>query len=250
MHSINNLSGNKIKEIKKLHLKKYRDEKCLYIAEGEKAFEEAVAENIEILEIYALKTYKVKYKENKTVYVSENDMKKISTTASACEVLIIAKQKDTSEKALKGEKLILIDSISDPGNLGTIIRSASAFGADGIILYSDCVELYSPKVIRSCAGNFYKTPIIKIKTSEELKEMFPNHTLISTALKKDNTITINEIRKLDKLVIMFGSEANGLSKKLIETADKNILLNMKNNVDSLNIAVCASIILYEMFNIC
>ena len=147
---------------------------------------------------------------------------------------------------MQENKLALFENISDPGNLGTIIRSASAFGIEGIILFKDCVDLYSPKVIRSCAGNFFKTPIAEIKNINELKTNLKNHKFISTSISKKNNISLKECSKINKFVIMFGSEANGLSKELTELSDRNIKLEMKNNVESLNLAVSASIIFYEI----
>lgn len=247
MHTVRSISNNKMKEIIKLHQKKYRDELKLFIAEGEKAFEEVLKENIEIVNIYALETFYPKIKTDKITVISENEMKKISTTASVCEVLVVGKQKKHSDGVKNGNRIILLDRISDPGNLGTIIRSAAAFDIDGIIIFGDSTELYSPKVIRSAAGNFFKTPVSFIKSIKELKQLFPNHTLISTALKEENNISIKDAKKLEKFIIMFGSEAQGLNKQLIETADKNIVLEMKKNVESLNLSVSASIIMYELF---
>ncbi len=249
MHSLDKLSNNKIKEIKKLHQKKYRDESNIFIVEGIKALEELIVANIEIIEIFATKEIKNKKISKEITLISEDDMKKISTTSSVCEILTIAKKKETKiDEITKKNKLILLDSISDPGNLGTIIRSAAAFDVEGIILFGNCVELYSPKVIRSSAGNFFKVPIVNIETADELKKYFPNHIIISTALSKQINISIKEISKLEKTIIMFGSEANGLCEALINIADKNILLNMKKNVESLNLSVSASIILYELFS--
>ena len=248
MSSINAIPKNKIKEIVKLHQKKYRDELGLFFFLCIKAIEELIKNNIDIKEIYALKDFKTgKY----TVkIIDESTMKKISTTSSTCEILAVAKKKEYNINDFKNKnKLILLDSISDPGNLGTIIRSASAFRIDGIVLYKDCVDMYSSKVIRSAAGNFFKTPIIEVKDTEDFNQNFKDFKKISTALYKKNTISIDECKNIKKYIIMFGSEANGLSTELIKIADKNIILKMKNNVESLNLSVCASIIMYELFKL-
>lgn len=251
LHSLNTISNNKIKEIVKLHQKKYRDEQRLFIAEGEKALQEAIDSNIEITEIYALKTFNTSNIKKEVCIIPENIMKKISTTDSVCEVIFVAKKIDVDEKSFTNlNKIALIDSISDPGNLGTIIRSASAFGIEGIILFGNCVDLYSTKVIRSCTGNFLKTPILQMKNIEDLKSKFPNHKLIATALSKENNISLKECAKIDKYIIMLGSEAKGLCIDLIKLADKNLRIEMKNNVESLNLSVCASIIFYELFTNC
>ena len=245
MSSINSISNNRIKEIVKLHQKKYRDELGLFIVEGIKAVEELIKNNIDIREIYALKAFETE-KYNVKI-IDEAIMKKISTTSSTCEILAVAKKKEYNINSLKNKnKLILLDSISDPGNLGTIIRSASAFGIEGIILYKDCVDMYSSKVIRSAAGNFFKIPIIIIKNTEEIKNNFKDFNKIATALYEKNTNSIEECKNIKKYIIMFGSEANGLSNELINIADKNIILKMNNNVESLNLSVSASIIMYNL----
>ncbi len=245
MSSINSISNNRIKEIVKLHQKKYRDELGLFIVEGIKAVEELIENNIDIKEIYAIKAFDT---EKYTVkIIDESIMKKISTTSSTCEILAVAKKKEYKiNDYIKKNKLILLDSISDPGNLGTIIRSASAFGIEGIILYKDCVDMYSSKVIRSAAGNFFKIPIIIIKNTEEIKNKFKDFNKIATALYEKNTNSIEECKNIKKYIIMFGSEANGLSNELINIADKNIILKMNNNVESLNLSVSASIIMYNL----
>lgn len=251
LHSLNTISNNKIKEIVKLHQKKYRDEKGLFLAEGEKSLQEALNSDIEIIEIYALKSFNATNIKKEVCIIPENIMKKISTTDSVCEVLFVAKKKKINEQDfLTLNKIALIDSISDPGNLGTIIRSATAFGIEGIILFGNCVDLYSSKVIRSCTGNFLKTPILQIKNTEDLKTKFKNHKIIATALSKENNITLKECAKIDKYIIMLGSEAKGLCSELINIADKNIKIDMTNEVESLNLSVSASIIFYELYTNC
>lgn len=248
MRSVETISNNKIKEIIKLHQKKYREETKLFIAEGIKILEELFSIKADIKEIYAIKDIKVNGKQIPAQIIDEAVMKKISTTDSPCEVITIAKEKHYNiQDFSKYKRLILLDSISDPGNLGTIIRSASAFGVEGLILYGNCVEIYSPKVIRSTAGNLFKIPFITINEKEELQKYFKSHKKIATSLAKTNNITLEECAKLDKYILMLGSEAKGLSKDLTDISDKNIRLDMKNNVESLNLSVSASIIMYELF---
>ena len=247
MHSINELSNNKIKEIIKLHQKKYRDELGLFIAEGEKILEELSNAKADIIEVIALKNKKLKTNIQNIKFVDESIMKKISTTSSVCEVITIAKKRSVSiSNITKKKKLVLLDSISDPGNLGTIIRSACAFGIDGIILFGNCVDLYSPKVIRSCTGNFFKIPIVQLNSIEELNKNLKDYKKIATSLSKENNIEIKDCNNFEKFIIMFGSEAKGLCKELTNITEKNIKIDMKNNVESLNLAISASIIFYEL----
>ena len=143
------------------------------------------------------------------------------------------------------QKVILLENIKDAGNLGTIIRSAAAFGADGIILYGDCVDLYSPKCVRSTVGNLWKLPIIKIKNLEELKKYFDKFTRIATLPRTDNLLKNYKLKM--PALIMFGSEADGLSQELIDYSTDKLKIEMKDNVESLNLATSVSVIVYELF---
>ena len=248
MCAVKTVSNNKIKEIVKLHQKKYREETGLFIAEGEKILEELINSNSEIIQVLALNSFNFSKFDITPTIIDESTMKKLTTTSSVCEVLTVAKKKEFNINAFaKLNKIALLDSISDPGNLGTIIRSAAAFGIEGIILYGNCVDRYSSKVIRSSTGNFFKTPIIELSNTDDLKKMFKEHTIIATALSEDNNISLKDCAKLEKYIIMLGSEAKGLTKELINITNKNIKLEMKKNVESLNLSVCASIIFYELF---
>ncbi len=241
------ISKNQIKEIVKLHQKKYRDEKGLFIIEGYKALKEIIDNNIEICNIYVLKGSNIQHLPENTILIDEYIMKKLTTTNSVCEILAVAKKKKTEKTIFNNmTKIALFEEISDPGNLGTILRSASAFNIDGIILFGDCVDLYSTKVIRSAVGNMFKTPVLEIKNTAELKNLLPKHTFISTALSKHNNIEIKDCQNFKKIVIMFGSEAKGLSQNILNITDKNIKIEMNKNVESLNLSVSASIIFYEL----
>lgn len=249
MHNVA-ASKNKLKEIAKLHQKKYREETGLFIAEGAKILDELIAENAQIVEIFSLKEFENEKIKCPVYITDEAGMKKITSTDSVCDILTVAKKKNYDIKNISTlNKLILLESISDAGNLGTIIRSAAAFGIEGIILFGNCVDLYSSKVIRSTAGNFFKIPIINISTTDELKKHFKSHVKIATALSKRNNITLKDCNQFSKYIIMFGSEAHGLCDDLIKISDKNIRLEMHNNVESLNLAVSASIVMYEISNI-
>ncbi len=251
MYLKNPVSKNKLKEIVKLHTKKYRDKSDLFIAEGFKPLEEIIANNVEIIDIFALKGADISGIKIPVTIIDETVMEKISTTNSVCEILTVAKKRKYAPDILCNlNRIILIDSISDPGNLGTIIRSASAFNIDGIILYNNCVDLYSTKVIRSAAGNLFKTPIFYIKNIQELQRYTQNHKIIAASLKEENNISFEKCANLDKYIIMFGSEAKGLSSELTNLAEKNIKIEMKKNVESLNLSVSVSIILYELCQKC
>ena len=143
-------------------------------------------------------------------------------------------------------KVILLEGIKDAGNLGTILRTASAFGIDGIVLYGDTVDLYNPKCVRSTVGCLWKTPVIKVENFKGLKDIFTPFERVATLPKGDNVIGLSDYKPNEKVLIMFGSEADGLSDELKSFATKNVTIEMNNSVESLNLGVSASIIMYKM----
>ena len=142
-------------------------------------------------------------------------------------------------------KIILLEGIKDAGNLGTIIRTAAAFGIDGIILYGDTVDLFNPKTVRSAVGNLWKLPIISVKDFSELKSAVKDFDKIATLPEGKNVINLREYKPSGKTVVMFGSEADGLSDELKNFADKNVRIEMSKNVESLNLSVSAAIVMYK-----
>ena len=177
-------------------------------------------------------------------------MEKISSTKSPVNILSAAKEPNYKiEDILKKEKLLLLDNIKDAGNLGTIIRSACAFGVDGILLFGDCVDEFSSKVIRSSAGNIFKIPIVKLNSDMCLmQEIKKSHKIISTVApygkwgKSAKDCTNATYKK--PYVVMLGSEASGLCNELLSMADEHVTLMTNNDVESLNLAVFAGILLY------
>ena len=218
------------------------------MAEGKKFLEELVESNVKIKDVFVVDGFDSAGMNLPFNVVSESIMKKLSTTESACDVLAVAEKRIINKKDFSlYKKVLLLDSIADPGNLGTIIRSAAAFGLDGIVLFGNCVDLYSSKVIRSSAGNFFKVPVISVKNIEEIEELFKNSLKIATSLLDKNNIKLEECSKSSNVLVMMGCEASGLSLELMKIADKNLRLDMAKGVESLNLAVSASILIYELY---
>ena len=141
----------------------------------------------------------------------------------------------------------MLENIRDLGNLGTIIRTAVAFGIDSVVLYGETVDLYNPKVVRSAVGNLWKINIVQMKTVEELKKYFSDYDCYGTLPKAENSKYLSDTKFTnEKNVIMFGSEADGLSEELKEFATDNITIEMMGNVESLNLSVSAGVVMYNL----
>ena len=243
---ITSVNNDLVKETAKLLRGKYRDETGLFLIEGEKGVKEAIEAGVNIKHIFALEGFK-DYPEEITIETTEAVLSKISDTKTAPKVIAVAHQPKQDINLLKkANKVVLLEGIKDAGNLGTILRTASAFNIDAVILYDDTVDLYNPKCVRSTVGCLWKTPVYKIKELDELENIFTQFEKIATLPKSDNVINLSDYTPADKTLIMFGSEADGLSEELKSFATKNVTIEMTDNVESLNLSISAGILMYKI----
>lgn len=243
---ITSVNNDLVKEYAKLLQKKYRKDK--FILEGYKAIKEAYNSKIEIEALFVEKSHLEDFKFFNKEIIETNYavLKKLSDTETPPVAVAIGIQKKYSPEIIKNlKKIILLEGIKDAGNLGTIIRSAVAFRADAIILYGDCVDIYNPKCVRSTVGNLWKIPVINIKTIEQLQKYTNNFTRIATLPRTNNLLKSFELKT--PALIMFGSEADGLSEELIKYSTESIKIEMSKEVESLNLATSVSVIMYELF---
>ena len=244
---ITSVNNELIKETAKLLQKKYRDETGLFIIEGEKGVTEAIEAGLEIKNIFVLEGFE-SFKDLNPIEVTEPVLAKITEAKTPPKAAAVAKRPEYNTKDLKNiKKAALFEGIKDPGNLGTILRTAAAFGIEGIILYGDTVDLYNPKCVRSSVGNLWKTKVFEIKDFSLLKDYFADFQRLATLPASNKTIPLNDYKPKDKVLVMFGSEADGLSEELKEFATDNLTIESSSNVESLNLSISAGIILYNIF---
>ncbi|MFH0703146.1 MAG: RNA methyltransferase [bacterium] len=253
MKEITSINNPLIKKVHSLKEKKNRNEQGLFLLEGYKAIIEALKSGIKLEDIFIDKDFNRKIPDFPNIYsVNEQILRKISTTESPPEILATAYQLKFSINDFftsDNPVIIILENIKDPGNLGTIIRTAKACNVSGIILTDETVDIYNPKIVRSSAANLWKIPIIYISEKNKIKEnlnKFKKSQFIATTVKKaQNTYLYYDIDYKKPTVLMFGSEAEGLSEELLNQADKLITIPMNEQVESLNLSISAGIILYE-----
>ena len=251
MNEITSLNNELVKATSKLSQKKYRDETGLFLLEGEKALEEAVKSNLKIQNIFINKNSDKlikKYEKYSPVLVNDKILEKITDAKSAPDIIASAQKFDNIIKNIPNKKsaILLLENIKDGGNLGTAIRTAAAFGIDGIILLGDTVDIFSPKVVRSTVGYLWKTPIYKAKNFDEIKAYLKEHKFFATSVDKTRDLKIlKEAQIKEPCVIMFGSEAFGLSNEAMEKSDFYVTIPIKSDVESLNLGISIGIVLYE-----
>lgn len=243
---ITSVNNELVKETAKLLRGKFRDESGLFLIEGEKGVAEALNAGLQIEKIFVLEGVNG-YPEEKVIETTEAVLSKISDAKSAPKVVAVAKQPKQDFKILEtAKKVVLLEGIKDAGNLGTILRTASAFGIDAVVLYGDTVDLYNPKCVRSTVGCLWKTPVYQIKAIDVLKDLFGSFERIATLPKGVNVIDLEDYQPEEKTLVMFGSEADGLSDELKNFATKNVTIEMSKDVESLNLSVSASVVMYKI----
>ena len=234
-----------IKNIKKLKEKKYRVDS--YIVEGIKMVKEAINENQEIALIAIREDFKIDFdtKNIKTVTISNKIFNDISDVKTPQGILAVIKKKQNNQIETNSDYILALDSLQDPGNMGTIIRTADSANINQIIINKTTVDPYSPKVIRSTMGAIYRTNIIEVEDLKAtLKEMkLKGFQIITTDLKA--TQSIYDINYNNKTVVVIGNEANGVSQEILQTADKKVIIPMLGKTESLNASIAASIMIYE-----
>ena len=237
---IESTSNNKIKDIRKLNEKKYRDEEKKYIIEGEHLVLEAYkAGNLEEV-ILCDRDIDLDVEK---IFVTESVMKTISTLPSKVDIIGVCSIKENDIDLSKN--ILILDGVQDPGNLGTILRSAVAFNLTNIILSEDTVDLYNIKTLRSAQGMNFHLNIKRINLEEYIPFLKENGYKI-WGTDVTNGIDIKNASKDEKYAIIMGNEGKGMSANIKELCDKFVYVNMNENCESLNVGVCASIIMYEL----
>ena len=241
MEVVTSLDNKRIKNLSKLLIKKYRDEEGKFLVEGEHLVEEAYKAGV-LLEVVKCEDYIGEY-DVPTTLVTYEVIKKLSNTQSPQRIIGVCKKLDEKEI---GNKVLVLEDLQDPGNLGTIIRSSVAFNVDTIIVSNNTVDIYNDKVLRSSEGMLFHINIIKRDVSNILDELH-NNGYILYGTKVDGGTNIKEIEVSEKFAVIMGNEGAGVSDDTLDKCDKYLYIPMNNNCESLNVGVATSIILYELF---
>lgn len=239
MEKITSLDNKKVVNWTKLNDKKYRDLSATFLVEGEHLLLEALKYHA-VEEIIV--TDEQLYDEDVPHYqVSINIMKKLSNLTTPPKVIPVCHKIDEGEIT---EKIILLDGIQNPGNLGTIIRTALAFNFKTIILGDNTVDIYNEKVIRASEGMIFSVNILKRNLADYIYELKEKDYLIVGTDVNDG-IDVKKI-KCDKLALIVGNEGNGIDKALLKECDKLVNIKMNPACESLNVGIAASILMYEL----
>ncbi len=247
MKIISSLQNEIIKGIDKLNDKKVRNKRREFIVEGYHLIEEAYKHNM-LQAVFSIKEEDFKKFLNVEHYlVNETIIKKISKTVNPQGIIGIVKMPRFEPIDLEKEtlKIVMLDSINDPGNLGSIVRTAAALGYDAIYMSSDTVDIYNEKTLRATQGAIFKIPFY-YSNLEDIIKIFKDNDIKCFGTTLTNSNYLEEIKKENKFSVCFGNEARGMNEKIINLMDKNIKIKMDNNVESLNVLSASSIVMYHL----
>ena len=240
MEVITSLDNKRIKNISKLLVKKYRDEENKFLVEGEHLVEEAYKAGV-LLEVVQTDDYTGNFSVD-TTYVTYDVIKKLSNTQNPQRVIGVCKKIDEKEI---GNKIVILEDLQDPGNLGTIIRSSVAFNVDTIVVSNNTVDIYNDKVLRSSEGMLFHINIVKKNIDTFIDDLHEDGYVVY-GTKVDGGTSLKEVTKNEKIAIVMGNEGAGVKDTTLDKCDSYLYIPMNSNCESLNVGVATSIILYEL----
>jgi len=238
--------NSKLKYWSKLKQKKYRYQQQAFIVEGEHLVKEALASHavkeILVRERAVSQLDQKIFSHHEGFVIEENLFNKLAMTETPQPVMAVCEIKN---QAIENKnRLLLLDRIQDPGNLGTLIRSAVAFKFDGIVLGKGCVDLYNEKVIRSTQGAIFKIGIMQRPLLSYLYDLQTEGVkVIGTSLEQGTPL--KTIPTYEKMAFILGNEGGGVDQELLKVTDKNLFVEMSENVESLNVSIAGSIIMHH-----
>lgn len=236
-------SNKQEKLIRSLQKGKYRKQEELFAVEGHKLVQEALNSPVTIVQIYCTEGNEVSYlaaNDSRVEMISQEKMQKISSMATPPG--IIALLKTPSEEFKKEEMVLFLDGISDPGNMGTIIRTAEGFGINQLVVSPHCVELFSPKVVQASMGSIFRMAYTISEFSKFLSENANHYQFYSADMKGE---TIYEADLQLPGVLIMGSESHGVSELAKSAAIRQLSIPIQAQLESLNVAIANAIILSE-----
>lgn len=237
---IKSINNEYIKELAKLKNKKNRDIAGKFLVEGYHLIEMAK----EYLETILISDYKdLNIIKNKNyILVTKEIINKLSSTQSPQGIIGIVNKK---KESISNGNILMLDNVQDPSNLGTLIRSALAFGINNIILSEDCVDMFNDKVIRGSQGSIFKVNYCYCDLISKIKEYkSKGFSILGTSL--ENGVELNKTIINDKFILILGNEGQGIRKEILNETNENIYIPINKEIDSLNVAVAGSILMYEL----
>lgn len=236
------ISKNEIKLIRSLQQKKFRAQEKLFVVEGRKAVEEALAFEARVVKAFTIdEDFSIKFR---IPLIHQRDMEQISSLTQPPGYLVVLKQKEATLDSIVGKTFCVANAISDPGNLGTLIRTCEWFGVDALLLDELCVDAYNPKVVQATMGSVLRLPFASA-TAHELIEYFKLKEIPLLAADLNGT-PIQSYRAPENWALVVGSESHGVSEQFVKASATRLTIPSFGNAESLNASIAGGIAIYQL----
>lgn len=237
-----------VKQWKKLLSRKERDRSGTFLVEGIHLVEEAVSGNMEVLGIIMNESFELPhsldYGSIPVTTVTDAITKELTDTETPQGIFAVCKQSEPRE--VNGKTFLMIDSVQDPGNLGTMIRTADASGVDAVIVGDGSVDIYNPKVLRSAQGSHFHLPVIRGSLSDWIDKLKTAGIPVFGTALESASVYHEASSALDRFALIVGNEGSGINKEILAITDQNLYVPIYGKSESLNVAVAAGILLYYL----
>lgn len=250
METILSTKNERVKNWKKLQTKKGREKAGTYLIEGFHLIEEAVKNRVTILEVMISQEAKEishpSISQELMVFISKEVSEQLSETQTTQGVFAIVKKNTVPLVPILEKPYLFLDNVQDPGNLGTMVRTADAAGFGGVVLGKGTVDLYNDKVVRSMQGSHFHLPIFQGDLTEWF-ELFQQAGLAVYGTELNElAVSYRDIPPQDVFAVVMGNEGNGMDKELLKQTTKNIYIPITGQAESLNVAVAAGILMFAL----
>ncbi|MBO0469098.1 RNA methyltransferase [Enterococcus sp. DIV0242_7C1] len=252
MKEILSSKNTMMKELKKLRIKKHREAQQRYLIEGFHLIEEAIKAHAEVewilinqrgIEEWA--EWIALHEDERFIFVTEEILSSLSEVPTPQGMLAVVKMPDQEQGMSHHGRWLLLDNVQDPGNVGTMIRTADAAGLTGVVLGSGCADIYNTKVLRAMQGSNYHLPLFRLPLAEVIEGFQKNGiSVYGTELNKE-AVAYQTLPKQENYALIMGNEGQGVSRELLEMVDQSVYIPIVGKAESLNVAIAAGILMYH-----
>ena len=252
MQQISSVNNKTIKDLAKLNKKKYREDTGMYIIEGFHLIEEALHAGRKFQYLLGtdealnkVEEYGVDLSSKSVILINKAITRHLSSTKNSQEIFMVLKIDQPKEFPFNYGKWVLLDNLADPGNVGTIIRTADAAGFDGVVLSPESVDLYNPKTQRAMQGSQFHIELIKQDLTSVITTLKSYDIPVYASMLDKSAKELPDFEKVPQLGLVIGNEAHGVSDFIAKLSDEKLYIPIKGQAESLNAAVAAGIMIYH-----
>ena len=254
MEKIESIQNKQVKDWKKLLTRKGRKKQNRYLVEGLHLVEEALRSDA-VIETVLIRedklneyTYLIEDKSVDAVIVTEEIAELLSDAVTDQGIIAVIESAETPNKITGEKPVLMLDEVQDPGNLGTLVRTADAAGFEGVIIGKGSVDLYNPKTLRSAQGSQFHITIIHDDLETWITKFQDKGIPVYGTALDERAVSYRSVEPQNQFGLIVGNEGNGVNAKILEQTTKNLYIPIKGQAESLNVAIAASVLMFSLYH--